>query len=223
MNSSPTSSVSPSDSELTVFVQCKSCKQYHDCTEHYKVNDHSNKTLLAMAVGIRSPTGNVVVDLNDETLWNKTVGSSKKTDYMPTKTHLVREMKRRKCILNIKTRTGVKDKSSLLAWLTDNPIDAPADITFLTDNVLSFERTLRAVRAAEETAPNDRNHANFWRGQEPYLRLIHCILDTPEMRRKFQQSYAALTRESIDARNSTEVAPVSFWIDAAEMFRATNN
>ncbi|GFH48494.1 hypothetical protein CTEN210_04970 [Chaetoceros tenuissimus] len=215
MNSSP---VPPSDSENAGFIPCKVCKQYHDCSKNYKANDNSKKTLLAMVVGIRSSTGEVVADLNDDSLWNKTVGRSKKSDYMPTKTLLLLEMKRRKCILNITAKSTVKDRPSLLKWLVDNPIDDPADISFVTDHVLAFETALRAVRAEEETSPKEKN-VNFWRGQEPYLRLIHCILDTAEMRVQFQESYAALSRESIDARNSTEIAPVSFWNQVSDKFK----
>lgn len=218
MNSSPTSSVSTTDSTCAEFFQCMKCKQYHDSIENYKANNQSKKVLLAMVVGIKSQTGEHVADLEDTSHWNKTVGRSKKTDYQPTKTHLVNEMKRRKCLKQITTKTSAKDKSTLMKWLLENPVEDDSDVTFISQKVAEFEKTLRSVRAVEDMSLA-KGVQSQWKGNEPYLRLIHCILDTSETRIKFQNSYAALTRESIDARNTTEIAPVNFWIEISERFK----
>lgn len=89
----------------------------------YVSNANCKKTLLAMAIGIRVENGDLLADVDDTTLLNRTVGLSKKTKYLPTVQILYKEVTRRTDLYNIEPKfKGKKQKPILIKWLTDNAI-----------------------------------------------------------------------------------------------------
>ena len=69
-------------------------------------------------------------------------------------------------------------------WLNNNPITTTADKEFLVQTVNSRKAILEAAQA-EKANEDDKLEGGNWMGAKPYLRLIHAIIDNPEIRNAF--------------------------------------
>lgn len=183
----------------------------------YAAKGNCKKTLLAMAIGIRTNEGDLLADIEDKTLLNRTVGMSKKQKYLPNVQILDAEVTRRTELYKISPKfKGKKLKKTLIEWLSNHVISDPFDVAFLINAVQAFKGTIKTFQEAQEVAKDVQTGA--WRGHAPYLRLIHCVLDKPEMRRDFQLSYQAPSREELDGRVTNELPMVRFWKQVATLF-----
>ena len=129
------------------------------------------KTLLAMAIGIRVENGDLLADVDDTSLLNRTVGLSKKTKYLPTVQILYKEITRRTDLYSTQPKfKGKKQKPILVKWLTDNAISDLAEVAFLKQHVTQFKNTLQTYQQVQEAAARDVQ-TGAWHGHSPFLRI----------------------------------------------------
>ncbi len=87
----------------------------------------------------------------------------------------------------------------MTSWLLEQPICNPTCVEFLTTETARmtaiFEEALR-VKKSEKTG-----RVGLWTRNEPWLRLLHCILDD-DIRQGYLQRDKVASRPALDAASS---------------------
>ena len=103
-------------------------------------------------------------------------------------------------------------KPQIVEWLERNPVSEPADVEFLTTEVLRVrevyktmleEKERRQVRESSVVgtdASNGRVGGGAWRGNVPYMRIIMCLTED-DVKALFLARANGLSRLELDARN----------------------
>ena len=100
-------------------------------------------------------------------------------------------------------------------WLTNNPISTPADVRFLLEEV---ERVKDMIVAAQQEHQSEEVALQDWRGNIPYLRLIHCLAED-NIKPAYLRRHYAWSRQRLDARNS-EARPPTVYEQIADLWNA---
>lgn len=193
----------------------------NQCTSAVYLNAKGNllKDILVICRGLPSTDGKVVADC-DEDPWK-----SIKPSVRPSNAMLRSEVTRR-WDLFVSAQGNVVEprcKSWTMAqcntWLDANAICTPADVAYLQATYARVH--LDAVNAAQEAVDERRllsaasaivaNRGLSWIHKAPYIRLIHCLIDSDEIRSAFlRRNTFARTRLELDGRNAAD-APLSCW------------
>ena len=217
-NSSPPQTIPPLPPVMTQYTQPQVATQSNDESAHdfYVRHENSKALLLCMAVGLTDEEDKPLADWVTD---NRFLNYKGKKNWLPTQKILAAERARRKKLAGeIEARkTGMTvSKAKLVDWLVKNPVSCKTDIEFITDEVNTFLLTLENVNA-EKTTDQAAVGGN-WRGDVPYLRLIHSVLEDDEVRLLYQKSFEIPTREQLDGRHNKDTKKASVWEAAAELW-----
>jgi hypothetical protein len=181
------------------------------CASLYKEKADSKKLLMAMAYGIK---------LGDHNLGNcdvePYVSAKGKAHFVPGVPHLVEEVLRRcasRKITPVKCKNYLKPR--LLTWLSENPIDDPADVAFLVLEEGRFRKVFTDAQEEKENNPltnKETSRNKSWTHNDPFLRLYHCLIED-NVKKAFLKKDDALTRQQLDANKSTKRSPT--WAELA--------
>lgn len=159
----------------------------------YMESNQDKRVLLAMAIGLTTPSGEALVNI-DQPPWSNI---KKRREVIPNQKNLLAEMKRR---LTVLCKAGPRPANWTVAkiteWLIANPVKASADTKFITEEINKFRDVIEA--AEQSTVSATEKH---WRGQVPYLRLIMTLTED-DIKQKFILHGTKKTRTELDARNS---------------------
>ena len=107
-------------------------------------------------------------------------------------------------------RPGAWKLDRLLKWLDDNPITAADDVAFLKATV-EYKRQ-NAVEAFDAAKAEKELLERNWTGKYPYLRLIHSIVDSDEIKKAFlHRNDIDTTRMTVENRNSVDKRSKTVW------------
>ena len=193
-----------------------------DAETYYQSKNSSLLALVTMCYGMKDDEDKPILDV-DASPWK----DIPRTSIKPKLEHYKYEIIRRH---NHGVRLQRGRKSSVprpknwnvlkcQEWLTENPITTTADKEFLIDTVSIRKDTLEA--SAVEIATNDAKlgGGGNWMGKLPYLRLIHAIIDNPEIKHAFiHRAKLPPGRMSIEQRKHT----VSVFAMIAEKWNDTD-
>ena len=180
------------------------------------------QNVVAMAIGLDNGLGGrygETLNLEDDNRFPSVSSSTdkkkkkRKTNikWKPTVSGLVDEIKRRKKEYYENKGRSEMSKKSAIEWLLEHPIKKKAHIDIVQEKMAAFFDAIKAVE--EEKASSKRDQ---WGGIIPFLRLIHCLLDSNEIRSALQLSFTVMTREELDGRNNEEIARPCPWAMAAD-------
>jgi len=194
-----------------------------DAETYYQSKNSSLLALVTMCYGMKDDEDKPILDVDASPSWK----DIPRTSIKPKLEHYKYEIIRRH---NHGVRLQRGRKSSVprpknwnvlkcQEWLTENPITTTADKEFLIDTVSIRKDTLEA--SAVEIATNDAKlgGGGNWMGKLPYLRLIHAIIDNPEIKHAFiHRAKLPPGRMSIEQRKHT----VSVFAMIAEKWNDTD-
>jgi hypothetical protein len=160
--------------------------------EHfYTEKSQSLKALVVMCRGL--------LDVDDQPLFDIAVEpwcSVKAAVVKPNSREYKEEIERRLAISvsysgNNHPRSKPRPKQwtmqKVLEWLDNNPVTNEEDVTFLTQKVTEHKTI---VEEAATVARNDAEQLERqWSGKNPYLRLIHALVDHDDAKRLFLVRY----------------------------------
>ena len=107
-------------------------------------------------------------------------------------------------------RPGAWKLDRLLKWLDDNPITAADDVAFLKATV-EYKRQ-NAVEAFDAAKAEKELLERNWTGKYPYLRLIHSIVDSDEIKKAFlHRNDIDTTRMTVENRNLVDKRSKTVW------------
>jgi hypothetical protein len=145
----------------------------------YEASDHSIKILVLLCRGLKDNDGNLLFYLKDDP-WNSANLKTRITKWRPNaqalKEHVLWRWN------NFGTPSTEEPKGpcpkqwlvpKLFDWLDKHPIEEPSDVHFLQSKVLK-EKGLAQKCIDKEANKND-----------PYLRLIHALVDDDNMKHAF--------------------------------------
>jgi hypothetical protein len=185
-----------------------------DAEAYYAEKNNCLKILVAMCYGVTDEEGQPLIDI-DESPWREI----KRAQINPSSDHYFAEITRRHTHL---TRLGRKiprprakgwSIPNKQKWLVDNPIVSNADKKYLVGIVNIRKAAMEASNA--ETAEIDAQMLGNWVGKNPYLRLIHSIVDNDDIKGAFiHRNRISRGRLEIENQNHTE----SVWSKIADMW-----
>ena len=178
----------------------------------YIESGNSKQILLTMAYGLAvAPPPHSSTKPEMLVCWNDPLFNQKQKSKVaksmkrlkPTVAQLVSEVKMRKQLLwpNVPaTKTSTQKKVDwYLMWLDDNPRESEDDVRFLRQAVTEFKQTIQDM--LKEDVPTN-SPTQQWRGDIPWLRLIHALLDDDNIRRTYVQNLQPLSRAQLDNRKN---------------------
>ena len=158
-----------------------------DAETYYQSKNSSLLALVTMCYGMKDDDDNLILDI-DASPWK----DIPRKNIKPMLEHYQSEIIRRHNH-GVRLRRGRKSSAprpkswtvnKCQQWLTDNPITTAADKEFLIDTVSFRKDTLEAL-AVEKVKDDEKLGGGNWIGKLPYLRLIHAIIDNPEIQHAF--------------------------------------
>jgi hypothetical protein len=167
---------------------------------NYNEKEYSKRVLFSMCIGLKTPTGNPLVDLSMAP-WSTL---KKKKLIKPSLKDLIEEIGRRSTVEG-HPRCANWQQKRCKDWLEKNPIIEDEDVEFLKRETNRFLTTIEEAGAeCQEAQPG-----GSWRGSIPYLRLIQCLTED-DIKPKFLQRANALSRQELDAHNSEQREPSAY-------------
>jgi len=137
---------------------------------YYENNDHDITVLMAMAIGLSDVNGKIYDGCRDDDRFP----TKKKKNWYPSNGRLVKEINRRKRLINDLSVTNQQTKrQDAIDWLLTNPLMVAEDVLFVKGQMSDIIQT---VKCAEKEKEEMKRHSN-WTGTIPHLLLIHCIVD----------------------------------------------
>ena len=151
-----------------------------------------------------------LIDINKEP-WIAEAKSSIK----PKAKELKEEVKRRATCKNITPvpRPNGWSVPELMVWLTSNPIQSPIDVQFLVSEVDRVQIMMTAAQQEQQNEDVALQQGTDWRGNIPYLRLIHCLAKD-SIKPAYLRQHASWSRQMLDARNSEARPPTAYELIA---------
>jgi len=183
---------------------------------YYIETGNSKKTLVLLAVGLKSESGDPLINL-DASPWNK---RGIKTTVKPSRSQYQSEVDRRAKLIRVDRtpRTNGWSIPNCVKWLEKYPIAEEADVTFIRTETKRFV-DLTVAQANEE---EEIQEGRAWRGNIPHLRLIHCLIQD-DIKRKYLRRADSLNHSQLDGRNSEVREPTAYEMIAdrwnSELFR----
>ena len=187
---------------------------------YYARNSNKLKVLIPMTIGLNGSTGKPLFD-EDQAPWSS--GHIKKNDWKPTNAHLNQEVTRRYeayCFENYLPRKPAPkrwDKQQALSWLREHPInwndngitDAALDVEFVRGEIA--RRAAQMSSAVEELEAEKDALEGRWSGDQPMLRLIHCLVEFDHIRSAFLHRNDSMNRNTLENRNSESRRAKTCW------------
>lgn len=171
----------------------------------YEANGRSRVSLVTLCLGLKKPDGQELIDINQEP-WK----SEAKSQIKPKAKDLKEEVKRRAALkdLHPMPRPNAWSVPELMEWLNNHPIQTLPDIRFL---IRESERIKEMIHAAQKEEENEAAalQGADWRGNIPYLRLIHCLAED-NIKPAYLRRHNQVTRPQLDARNSESRPPTVY-------------
>jgi hypothetical protein len=178
--------------------------------------------LLAMAIGLPSCVDGIqcIHDTEPFTLHKKYYHS----DLKPTNTEFMNEILRRTKHYGLKPcRPSQWKKNKMVQWLLDNKMDATKqakDHAYITNTIASYKvfianSNLSNGQARKANMDPDEHYKRGWYGFKCHLRFYHTLLDD-EIRESLSKAFSSMTREELDARNSSMRPPTFFELAAVK-------
>lgn len=147
----------------------------------------------------------------------------KRRRWKPNNTHLNEEVTRRYhayCFSNHISRepqTKRWDKTRATKWLREHPIDwkdegisdAALDVEFVRAEIT--RRAAEMSSAVEEIEAEKEALEGRWSGDQPMLRLIHCLIEHDHIRSAFIHRNDSMDRDTLENRNSEARRAKSCW------------
>ena len=180
------------------------------CQRIYECLGNSKKTLVTLCIGLKTSDNTPLINI-EKSPWCLEA----KVNIKPANKDLATEVLRRQrlflqCelvekvgedIKPLKMKPKNKAREVLIEWLNDWPIIDPACVEFLTAEATRVHDIMQsAINESRENLLAMQHGA--WCGQTPYLRLVHCIIDSDASRSAYLRRNEVKTREQIDATNS---------------------
>ena len=182
-----------------------------DSAESIYLTSGNNKgVLFAMAMGAEDSEGDTLADLETDEIFINYKGK-KRREFTPSRAVMANERKRRKEASGHTGKVGMSTPRNLLKiWLDANPIENERDLTFIRGEVMKFKTTLNDfnTRKVQLGSPGEKGN---WRGDAPWLRLIHATLEDDQSRLLYQKSFEIPTREQMDGRHNSQTKKANVW------------
>jgi len=97
---------------------------------HYELNDNDPKVMMYMAIGLEDTNNTLFRDYRTDERFPSVM--KYKRQWVPNNSILVREIKRRKKVLEIYTKTNLQTKQDVtIDWLVEHPLIDPEDIRYI--------------------------------------------------------------------------------------------
>ena len=163
------------------------------CEPYYVEKGNCKMALFAMAIGIDDAP-----DLSAEPFKS----SNQKLKFTPKAVTLTAEIARRAFVLNIKKPKCANWKiTAKQDWLVKYPITNPADVEFVKRECALYISLLQ--NAADEKSRQAVASSLNWAGNNPYLRLYHCLIED-DIKEAYVNRDDVMTRQQLDGRRSEE-------------------
>ena len=196
------------------IVAARSSNGISNSEHYYLLNNQSNKILVALCRGLITDDGEQVLDAMKAPWKYMTPASALR----PRNGDYVNEVDRRWNVYfkdsalghgMVAPRSKGWNTDRLLKWLDDHPIIELDDVGFLMKTVALKKNILggnRCQKAEKELLEKS------WVGKYPYLRLIHCLIESDEIKNAFlHRNDVDNTRMTVDNRNSVEKRRTTVW------------
>jgi hypothetical protein len=100
-------------------------------------------------------------------------------------------------------------------WMDENPIKNPHDVFFLTKTAQAVKS--QALLTLKNKEAEKRLLEKSWVGKQPWLRLIHSLVDHDDIKLLYlRRNDVPTSRMAVENRNSTNNRPKSVWERLAE-------
>jgi hypothetical protein len=189
-------------------------------SSYYHRNNNKLKVLIPMVIGLKDSNGKELFDA-DQLPWSSKY--LKVNDWRPKNDHLNQEVTRRYQAYgfssHIKREPQTKrwKKPDATDWLLKHPIDwkddgvtdAALDVAFVREEI--GRRVAELMKFIEESDAQKDALEGRWSGNEPMLRLIHCMIDFEYIRDRFVHRNDSMDRNTLENRNSTEKRDSTCW------------
>ena len=167
------------------------------------------RVLMAMGVGLHFDDETVLSSFKDEKFPKK-----HRTQFIPNNKILIDEILRRKRAKGDRASANRQMRQSVaMEWLISNPVTSDEDRKFVLSGITTF---LEAnIQAEREKADKTRDQ---WSGIHPFIRLIHCIVDSESTMEAFQKSFTTMNRDELDGQNNTATMRRCVWDMISQKF-----
>ena len=196
----PTDEEQVVESDRNLLMAHSSIPGGGECYNTWIKKNKCPKTLMAFAIGLKDTNGRELADFDNDDIYKNMTGRS---NFNPTVEVLRAEIKRRCEILGYKFKKKAATKTKSIEWLKTYPIKEPKDVAFILKEEKAIYSTAVAAAAEEEKARRDRQTNANWHGHAPWLRM-YGAMSTDEAKVSLAHWNRTLTREELDARNSSE-------------------
>ncbi|KAG7363562.1 hypothetical protein IV203_026923 [Nitzschia inconspicua] len=179
----------------------------------YIARNNSIRILVVLSHGLKKDDGSDLIDIKTEEPWK----SIPRIEIKPTADMLKAEIKRRHKAFGLpkpEPRPASWRTSKISQWLYDHPIEKEADLDFLKKTIANC-RQISEEAAVHRQLERDATSSN-WTGKDPYLRLIHCIVDDSIKESFIKRNDIQPGRMQIENRNREKTvweAIANLWND----------
>lgn len=169
----------------------------------YVESGNSKKALVLLAAGMNDVDGKPLIDL-ETSPWNK---RGCENTVKPSRIQYQREVDRRTKSFAVARHPKTKGWSvtNCIKWLEDHPVTEEVDVSFIKAETKRFVDLMASMAEEEEEMVGGK----AWRGNVPYLRLIHCVIED-DIKVKFLRRADSLSRLQLDSRSSESRCPTVF-------------
>ena len=184
-----------------VTIATRECTQL-DCAQYFEANQNNIKVLMAMSVGLIYKDGTILKDFKKAPFPTK-----KRKQFVPSNKMLIEEILRRKEAKGEHVKVNKQmNQSAAMDWLLNNPVENEDDVQFVLQGVSLFLEASQQVE--NETSSNSRDQ---WSGMIPFIRLIHCLVDSENTMEAFKNSFKTLSKDELDGRNNSGTVRICPW------------
>ena len=180
--------------DTSVSIECETKRVYLE-------SNQDKRQLILFCLGLTTSQGDPLLDPASDA-WNAQPIEIRK----PTRQYFIDEVKRRGELFDVQPRPKPSqwNLEKMTKWLIEKPVNNPACVQFIATEAARisgiFEEALR-VKKSEKIG--------IWIKNEPWLRLLHCILED-DIRPLYLTRDVVLTRPQLDAVTSP-IRPMSIY------------
>lgn len=178
----------------------------NDSERVYEASGRSRLCLATLCIGLKKSDGNDLISL-DEAPWN----AEAKSTIKPKAKDLKLEVIRRSILQNVspKPRPNAWSVRELNDWLMQHSVQPAPDVAFLMQEAERVTTMMVAAQREQHAENALLAQGADWRGNIPYLRLIHC-LEVDVIKSAYLRRHDPWTRQQLDARQSESRPPTVF-------------
>ena len=181
----------------------------------YEKEGNDKVLLVLMAIGMKEnymsskPLFDVMNDDIFDPKKNKAIKGNQFRN--PFKTEMIEEVIRRKSLDGDMSKTNrQRGKSYFMNWLKTNPRTHQEDLKFLHQEAKNLKLVFLKSSGTYMITSSAGSLRSNWRGQEPRVRLIECLL-CDDIRAAFVLHKTPLTRDELDGRSNPSNARPNVW------------